>query len=256
MREQMRQLAVVTDASTGIGFELARLCAQSGHDLVIAADDAQIHESAESLALHGSMIVPVHCDLATPAGVAQLLKEIDSTGRPVDALLACIGRGQGGAFLDQDLAPITRTAQANIEGTLNLVHALGRSMRVRGHGRILLAGSIAGLLPGTLQAVYQGTKAFLQTFGIALAGELKDTGVTVTCLMPAAVEAGLFERADLPDAKSGAEKNMDAAQIARLGFEALLRGDFSAPIGGGVREPVARTPRPPGGSTNPAQRRH
>jgi short-subunit dehydrogenase len=256
MREQMRQLAVVTDASTGIGFELARLCAQSGHDLVIAADDAQIHESAESLALHGSMIVPVHCDLATPEGAAHLLKEIDSMGRPVDALLACAGRGQGGAFLDQDLAPLTRIAQANIEGMLNLVHPLGRSMRLRGHGRILLAGSIAGLLPGTLQAVYRGTRAFLQTFGIALAGELKDTGVTVTCLMPAASDAGLFERADLPDAKFGVEKNMDAAQIARLGFEAMLRGDFSVAVGGAVREPVPRTPSPSASLPDPAQRRH
>ena len=102
---------------------------------------------------------------------------------------------------------------------------VGRSMRSRGQGRILLTGSIAGFMPGTYQAVYNGTKAFVDSFSFALRAELKDSGVTVTCLMPGATETDSFERVDMLDTKVGQAKKDDPADVARLGFEAMMRGD-------------------------------
>jgi short-subunit dehydrogenase len=98
-------------------------------------------------------------------------------------------------------------------------------MRSRGKGRILLTGSIAGLMPGTYTAVYNGTKAFIDSFSFALRAELKDTGVTVTCLMPGATETDFFERADMLDTKVGQDPKDDPAEVARVGFDAMMRGD-------------------------------
>ena len=98
-------------------------------------------------------------------------------------------------------------------------------MRDRGRGRILITGSIAGFMPGSYQAVYNGTKAFLDSFSYALREELKDTHVTVTCLMPGATETEFFRRADMMDTKIGQEKKMDAADVAKQGYEAMLAGD-------------------------------
>ena len=98
-------------------------------------------------------------------------------------------------------------------------------MRVRGSGRILIVGSIAGFMPGTYQAVYNGTKAFIDSFSFALRAELKDSGVTVTCLMPGATETEFFARADMMDTKVGTSKKDDAADVAKVGFDAMMRGD-------------------------------
>ena len=106
-------------------------------------------------------------------------------------------------------------------------------MRARGEGRILITGSIAGLMPGTFQAVYNGTKAFLDSFSFALRHELEDSGVTVTCLMPGATETEFFERADMMDTKVGTEKKMAPEDVAKVGFEAMLRGDGDVVAGWG-----------------------
>ena len=113
----------------------------------------------------------------------------------------------------------------NVTGTIYLIQKVGRDMRARGKGRILITGSIAGFMPGTYQAVYNGTKAFLDSFSFALRDELKDTGVTVTCLMPGATETEFFERADMMDTKVGQAKKDDPADVAKTGFDAMMRGD-------------------------------
>lgn len=112
----------------------------------------------------------------------------------VSALLANAGRGLGRAFLEQDFGDITRVLDTNVTGTLYLIHLVGRDMRARQQGRILITGSIAGLMPGTYQAVYNGTKALLDSFAFALRAELKHSGVSVTCLMPGATETEFFEQ--------------------------------------------------------------
>jgi short-subunit dehydrogenase len=216
-------LAVVTGASTGIGLELAKCCAQNGFDLLIAADESQIHAASRELRYFGRAVEAIDVDLATMEGVERLYGAIG--GRPVAALLANAGRGLGKGFLDQNFDDIRRVIDTNVTGTLALIHKVGRDMVNQGSGRILITGSIAGFMPGTYQAVYNGTKAMLDSFSFALRAELKDTGVTVTCLMPGATETEFFERADMMDTKVGTEKKQPPDEVARLGFEAMMKGD-------------------------------
>jgi uncharacterized protein len=223
MSVQSRPLAIVTGASSGIGYELARCCAKAGFDLVIAADEPAIQEAATRLRGEGATVEAVEVDLAVGEGVEQLYAVIG--GRPVDALLANAGRGLGRAFLDQDFGAIQRVIHTNISGTIYLLHKVARDMRERRAGRILITGSIAGFMPGTYQAVYNATKAFLDSFSFALRAELKDTGVTVTCLMPGATETEFFERADMLDTKVGTDKKQPPDEVAKTGFAAMMRGD-------------------------------
>ena len=229
MTDRPHSLAVVTGASTGIGRELAKCCAEKGWDLVIAADEPAIHEVAMELRASGVTVESVQADLATRAGVNQLLTQV--ANRPVYALLANAGRGLGRAFLDQSFEDIQRVIDTNVTGTLYLVHEIGRGMRNRAEGKILITGSIAGFMPGTYQAVYNGTKAFLDSFSFALRAELKDTGVTVTCLMPGETETEFFERADLMDTKVGTDKKQPADEVAKRGFEAMLKGEADVVTG-------------------------
>jgi short-subunit dehydrogenase len=222
MATTTKKLAVVTGASTGIGFELAKLCVQDGYDLVIAADEPEIQTAASSLRGMGSDVRAVEADLATTEGVDELLRCI--AGRKVDALLANAGRGLGKGFLDQDWEDIRHVIDTNVTGTVYLVQNIARTMKDRGEGRILIVGSIAGMMPGTFQAVYNGTKAFLDSFAYALRAELDETGVTVTCLMPGATETDFFERADMLDTKVGTQKKMPAADVAKDGYDAMMKG--------------------------------
>jgi short-subunit dehydrogenase len=215
-------LAVVTGASTGIGYELARCCALEGFDLVVCADEPAINTAARDFEALGAHVIAVEADLATLEGVDRLYEAIG--GRPVAALLANAGRGLSKGFLDQNFDDVRHVVDTNITGTLYLIHRVGRDMRARRQGRILITGSIAGFLPGTFQAVYNASKAFLDSFSFALRAELKDTGVTVTCLMPGATETDFFERADMLDTKIGASKKDDPADVARQGFEAMMQG--------------------------------
>jgi short-subunit dehydrogenase len=217
-------LAIVTGASTGIGYELAKFCARAGFDLVVAADEVEIEMAATNLRTLGVAVVAVEADLATVEGVEKLLAAAAALGRPVDALLANAGRGLGRGFLDQDFTAARRVVDTNITGTIYLIQQIGRAMRERGAGRILITGSIAGFMPGTYQAVYNASKAFLDSFSFALRHELKDSGVTVTCLMPGATETDFFERADMMDTKVGTSKKQDAAEVAESGFKAMLKG--------------------------------
>lgn len=218
-----RPFAIVTGASTGIGFELARECIEHGYDILIAADEPEIQQAASRLRRNGAAVEAVQADLATKEGVDKLYAA--AHGRQVEALLANAGRGLGRSFLDQEPADWRRVVDTNITGTLLLIQLVGRDMRGAGNGRILITGSIAGFLPGTFQAVYNGTKAFLDSFAYALRHELKGSGVSVTCLMPGATETDFFERADMMDTKVGQQKKDDAGAVAKAGFEAMLKGD-------------------------------
>jgi short-subunit dehydrogenase len=223
MAEGKRLFAVITGASTGIGFELAKQCVVNGFDLLIAADEPAIHEAGEMLKRHGTIVDVVEADLATTQGVDRLYEA--AQGRPIDALLANAGRGLGHGFLDQDFDAAMRVVDTNITGTLYLLHRFGRDMREQRFGKILITGSIAGFMPGTFQAVYNGTKAFLDSFSYALRNELKDSGVTVTCLMPGATETPFFERAGMLDTKVGSEEKDDPADVASEGFNAMMKGE-------------------------------
>jgi len=218
-----RPLAVVTGASTGIGLELAKCCAGDDYDLLIAADEPLINDAAEQLKRYGGQVEALEADLSTTEGVDQLYQKVG--GRPVAALVANAGRGLGKGFLDQDFKEARRVVDTNITGTIYLIHKVGNDMRRLGEGKILITGSIAGFMPGSFQAVYNGTKAFIDSFSEAIREELKGTGITVTCLMPGATETEFFKRADLMDTKIGQEKKMDPADVAKQGYDAMLAGD-------------------------------
>lgn len=218
-----RKLAVVTGASSGIGFELAKIAAQNGFDLVVAVDEPQIHEAARQLRSFGAGVKAIEVDLATPEGV-EYLDDLLSSGPDVDALFANAGRGLGKAFLDQAFEDWCHVIDTNITGTLYLIQKVGGRMRARGEGKILITGSIAGFMPGSFQAD-NGTKAFIDSFSFALREELKDSGVSVTCLMPGATETRFFERADMLDTKVGQDGKDDPAEVARTGFESMMAGE-------------------------------
>jgi len=219
----IRPLAVVTGASSGIGYELAKLFIENNYDLVIAADEPAIVEAGGAFRRGGAQVDAVQADLSTTEGVDKLIEAIGN--RPVDALAANAGRGLGKGFLDQDFIKARKVVDTNITGTIYLLQKIGREMRERGRGRILITGSIAGLMPGTYQAVYNGTKAFLDSFSFALRHELKDTGVTVTCLMPGPTDTEFFERGDLMDTKVGQGKKEDPVKTAKTGFDAMMKGE-------------------------------
>jgi uncharacterized protein len=217
-----RPFAIVTGASTGIGFELAKRCAKEGYDLLIAADEPEIENAAARLREVGTEVEALQADLATTDGVDKLYAV--AGGRQVDALLANAGRGLGHAFLDQEFEKARRVVDTNITGTVYLIHKVGNDMRRRNAGRILITGSIAGFTPGSFQAVYNGTKAFLNSFSFALREELKGTEVTVTCLMPGATETEFFRRAEMMDTAVGTAEKDDAREVANNGFDAMMKG--------------------------------
>ncbi|MFN3668483.1 MAG: SDR family NAD(P)-dependent oxidoreductase [Brevundimonas sp.] len=220
--ETTRPLAVVTGASSGIGYELARLFAEDGFDLVIAAD-RPLAEPKQAFEALGARVEAVQADLSTEDGVRSLYERL--AGRPVDALAANAGHGLGGGFLDQAFDDVLHVINTNITGTTRLLHLIGRDMRARGQGQILLTGSIAGLMPGAFAAVYNASKAYVDSFSFALRNELKDSGVSVTVLMPGPTETEFFHRAGLDDTMVGQAKKMDAAEVAKIGYRAMQRGE-------------------------------
>jgi short-subunit dehydrogenase len=223
MTIRRRPLAIVTGASTGIGYELARECAENNYDLLIAADEPEIEAAAIKLREYGVEVTSVEADLATLQGVDELYSR--AAGRPIDFLIANAGRGLGKAFLDQDFDEVRRVIDTNITGTIYLIQKVGKEMRDRNAGRILITGSIAGFMPGAFAAVYNGSKSFIDSFSFALRNELQDTKITVTCLMPGPTDTEFFSRAGMMDTKVGTDKKDDAADVAKVGFEAAMRGD-------------------------------
>ena len=220
------KFAIVTGASTGIGFELASLAAEDGYDLLVVADEPLIDAAAADFRQHGVEVQSVEADLSTTEGVDTLLAAVG--GRRVDVLCANAGTGHGGAFLEQNVPVWRRTIDTNIVGTLYLVQRVMKDMVGRGAGRVLVTGSIAGYVPGPFNAVYNATKAFIDNFTDALREELKDYDgdVVLTTLMPGATDTEFFARADMLDTAVGrSDSKADAAKPARDGWKALINGD-------------------------------
>lgn len=252
-----RKFAVVTGASSGIGLEIARLAARDGYDLLLAADTALEPAMAE-LRAAGVEIASIEADLSTSDGVRKVTDAIGA--RPVDVLVANAGHGLGRAFLTQDPGEWQHVIATNITGTLLLIQPIARAMLARNAGRILITGSIAGHIPGSFQAVYNASKAFIDSFADALGNELKDTEVTVTCLKPGPTDTEFFERADLMDTKVGQAKKDDPADVAATGWEAMKAGERSVVhgvlnklqvatvkvVGGGVGAELHRKQAEPG----------
>jgi short-subunit dehydrogenase len=247
-----RPLALVTGASSGIGFELARCCAEDGHDLLIAADE-DLGDAGTHLRSSGAAVQAVRADLATPYGVERVLAA--AAGRPVAMLLANAGHGLGRAFLDQPFDDVRHVIDTNITGTLYLVQQVAREMRHRRQGRILITGSVAGFVPGSFQAVYNGSKAFLDSFALALRNELQHSGVTVTCLLPGPTDTRFFQRADMLDTRLARQRKAPPDSVARAGYRALKSGRSDVVAGWRNKLAVALAAVTPGPLLAQAHRR-
>ena len=221
--QSLKPLAVVTGASSGIGFELARELARRGHQLVIAAEDERgLEAAAATLRDEGATVETRLVDLADAEGVITLAAAL--ADRPVDVLCLNAGVGVGGAFADTDLAAELNLIDLNCRGAVQLAKPMVQAMKARGQGRILFTSSIVAATPAPMEAVYGASKAFLRSFAEGLRNELTGTGVTVTALMPGATDTNVFRRAGMLDTVAGAGPKMDPAKVARAGIDALMAG--------------------------------
>jgi short-subunit dehydrogenase len=219
-----KQFAVVTGASSGIGYELAKQFAQNNFDLLVVSAGERITAAAREFEAFGVNAQPVQADLATHEGIHALLSAIQSYGRPVDAIAINAGVGVSGPFVETDLKEELNMIALNVTSTVHLAKYVVKDMVARGQGKILFTASIAGTMPTPYETVYGATKAFVRSFSQGLREELKETGVSVTALMPGATETEFFKRAGAMDTKLGAGEKDDAAEVAKEGFEALMAG--------------------------------
>jgi uncharacterized protein len=218
----IRPLAVVTGASSGIGFELAKQFAEHGFDLIVNAEDSGIETAAAQLRSADTEVQAVTADLSTYEGVERLYQAILGSGRPVSAAALNAGVGLGGAFLETDLERELTLIDLNVKSVVHLAKRLLQGMVARDEGKVLITSSIASTMPGSFQAIYNASKSFLQSFAEALQNELKDSNVTITSLMPGPTDTNFFHRAEMDDTRVGQSSKDDPAQVAKQGFEALM----------------------------------
>jgi uncharacterized protein len=222
---QGRPLALVTGASTGIGFELAKLFAEDGYDLIVAADEDAIHASADKLAACGTEVRAVQVDLRKPDDVERLYNSAIEGGRRLDAAALNAGTGGAGPFVDRNLDDDLNIVDLNVRSTTHLAKLVLRDMARRGSGKMLFTSSVASTMPGSLQTVYNASKSFIQSFAQALQDELRDTDITVTSLMPGPTETNFFKRSDMLDTLVGRMPKDDAGKVAKQGYVALMSGE-------------------------------
>ncbi|MFS8103389.1 SDR family oxidoreductase [Lentzea alba] len=224
----MNALAVVTGASSGIGYELAKVLADNGFDLVVVAEDERIDEAATQIALRGGgvNVDAVRADLTKYEDVESVVAGLRAAGRPVDVLAVNAGVGVGGDFVrDTSLDDNLEIVDLNVRSSVHLAHRVISDMVDRKQGKVLFTSSIAATAPCPFHSVYAASKAFLASFAQGLREELRDTGVSVTTLMPGPTDTEFFERAGMLDTKVGAGEKDDPEQVARQGFDALMKGD-------------------------------
>jgi short-subunit dehydrogenase len=227
-----RPLAVVTGASNGIGYELAKQFAQKGFDLLVTATGDSINEAAQAFRQSGANVETVQADLATYEGVETLYSKIRAMGRPVEAIAINAGVGVGGEFSHEtELNDELNLINLNVVSSVHLAKRVVKDMVDRGKGRVLFTSSIAALMPGPFEAVYAASKAFVHSFAEGLRNELKHTGVTVTSLMPGPTDTNFFHGAGMDDTRVGANKKDDPAEVAKQGVEALMAGKDSVIAG-------------------------
>jgi short-subunit dehydrogenase len=217
--------AVVTGASSGIGYALAEELAQAGCDLLIVAENAEIKEAHRSLKEYGIRVEALQEDLSSFDGVEKLYSRIRDFGRPVDILVINAGVGYGGDFVrDEELRGVIKMIDLNVTSSVHLAKRVLEDMVKRNQGRVLFTSSIASYMAGSFEAVYSATKAFIESFAQGIRNELKNTNVTITTLQPGATEANFFRRAQMEETFIGSSKKDDPAIVARQGVIALARG--------------------------------
>ena len=225
-------LAVVTGASTGIGRALAQELVERGFDVVVAAEEPEIHDAAAELSASGRTVLPVQADLATAEGVEALHLQVRETGRVATVGALNAGVGVNGRFDQTPLEDDLNLVDLNVRSTVHLAKLLLRDMVAAGEGRLLVTSSIAAVAPGPYHATYAASKAFVHSFAEGIREELKDTGITVTSLMPGPTDTEFFSRADMENTKIGQmDDKDDPRDVARDAVDGLLAGRASVVAG-------------------------
>ncbi|UCD53106.1 MAG: SDR family oxidoreductase [Phycisphaerales bacterium] len=217
--------ALITGASSGIGAELACIHAEHKGNLVLVARRIDRLETlkTELEQAHGITAHVIAKDLANPEAPRQIYDELAARDIQIDYLINNAGFGYGGLFHEQDWARNESMIKVNILALAALTRLFIPEMIARGTGRILNVASMAGFLPGPLQAVYYATKAFVVSFSEATSNELTDTGVTVTALCPGPVDTEFIEQANLRKAR-GFARTVSPRGVAQAGYNAMLKG--------------------------------
>lgn len=234
------RVALVTGASSGIGLELAMQFAQNDYDLIVAAEDDGINDVPRALSEYGSDVQVVQVDLRDPDGVRHLYETVTAGGRGLDAAALNAGIGRGDRFIESELDDDLAVIDLIVRSMVHLAKLILRDMTNRDQGKVLFTSSVASMMPGSYQTVYNASKSFVQSFAEALSDELRDTGITVTALMPGPTDTNFFHRAKMDDTPVGKMGKDDPALVAKQGFEALMRGDRKV-VGGGVSSKVMGT---------------
>src|SRR5690349_1373783 len=220
------RFAIVTGASSGIGFSLAKELAGRGYDLAVCSGGERLQNAAEELRLQGVEVIQVQADLATPDGVQQFWDQVISLRRNIDVACLNAGVGVGGLFWETELEAELNMVYLNCAGTVQLAKYVVQHMLSRNDGRILFTASIAAEMVAPREAVYAATKAFGLSFAHSLRYELRDTGIFVTVLQPGPTNTDFFHRARMDNTEVGSEGKMESQpdDVARQGIEALLSG--------------------------------
>jgi short-subunit dehydrogenase len=223
-----KHYALITGATSGIGYELAKLFAQDGYNLVIVArSQEELDRTASELKQSGVDVITLAKDLFLPESAQQIYSLLAARGITVDSLVNDAGQGVYGEFIETELERELNIIQLNIASLVSLTKYFLRDMVKRGEGKILNVSSIASKSPGPWQSVYHGTKAFVQSFTEAIRAEVKEKGITVTALLPGVTDTDFFNKADMTESKAvqDEDKMADPADVAKDGYEALMNGD-------------------------------
>jgi short-subunit dehydrogenase len=221
--------ALITGATSGIGYELAKLFAKDGYNLVIVArTTSDLETTAQELRAQGIEVITIAKDLSTDRGPFELYDEIKSKGIQIGVLVNDAAQGQYGKFVETDIQRELEIIRLNICAYVVLTKLFLKEMVQRNEGKILQVASIGGKLPGPMQSVYHATKAFIVSHTDALVNELKDTGVTITSLLPGPTDTDFFEKAEMTNTKMVQEGSLsDPAKVALDGYNALMKNDDS-----------------------------
>ena len=218
--------ALITGASSGIGYELAKLFAEDGYNLIVVArTEEDLQKAATEFSQYGIDVIPIAKDLFKAEAPFELYDEIKKRNLIVDVLVNDAGQGQYGLFIESDIRRLLDIIQLNVSSLTSLTYLFLKDMVARNEGKILQLASIASELPGPWQAVYHATKAYVLSFTEAVIRELKDSAVTMTALQPGATDTDFFNKAEMQESKILDTKLSDPAKVAKDGYEALMKGD-------------------------------
>lgn len=224
-QQNKREVALISGASSGIGFDLAKIMA-ADFDLIITARNQQkLEQLAQQLeSRHSNHVHVIPADLARPEAPAQIFLEVARQGLHVDVLINNAGFGAYGEFASTKLQDELEMIQVNITALTHMTKLALPGMLERKRGRIMNVASTAGFQPGPLMAVYYATKSYVVNFSEAIANELNGSGVTVTCLCPGPTATEFATRADMEKSRLFKLGRMSSEDVARIGYQGMMKG--------------------------------